>query len=97
MATAMAAEKKEAVQEETEMAAEPGESRGGRESFSEVRRKRKRKLKSVEMEVEGEALGTPAKRPSFPPVDASLAPVRHNVLPCGREREGEEGLCGGPK
>lgn len=55
------------------MAAELEDSK---EAFSEVRRKRKRKLKSAEMEVEGEELKTAAKRPSFPPVDASLARVR---------------------
>ena len=44
-------------------------------SFAKVQRKRKRKLKSLEMEVDSES--TAAKRPSFPPVGASVTPVRH--------------------
>lgn len=69
-----------APQEGIEMAAECEDSRDEgkeKESFSEVRRKRKRNLKSLEMEVEGEELKTAAKRPSFPPVNASSALVRY--------------------
>lgn len=73
-----AAEGLAAPQEEIEMAGECEDSKDEtdeKESFAEVRRKRKRKLKSLEMEVEGEELKTAAKRPSFPPVNASSALV----------------------
>ena len=62
-----------------------GEKVKSAEKFSEVTRKRKRKLKSSEMETEGSVEGdgaameddeSPAKRPSFPPVDATTALVR---------------------
>lgn len=44
--------------------------------FSEVRMKRKRKARTAEMEVEQpEDESSLAKRPSFPPVDASTALV----------------------
>lgn len=55
------------------------------ESFSEVRRKRKRRTKVTDMDTEGAESEskeedvtmkeTPAKRPSFPPVDASTTLV----------------------
>jgi RNA-binding protein PNO1 len=56
---------------ETEMVeeTEDGEEHA---SFVKVQKKRKRKLKSLEMEVDSE--GTAAKRPSFPPVGASVTP-----------------------
>lgn len=69
--------------EDKELAPESEDSRRRKEKdeqFSEVRRKRKRKLRSDEMEVEEEGgAGTTAKRPSFPPVEASLASVRMTV------------------
>ena len=65
-----------AVQRETEMMAGTGDS-AGEEEFAQVGRKRKRKLKSVEMDVGEEAtVSTAAKRPNFPPVDASTTLVR---------------------
>lgn len=65
----------EKAQRETEMMAE-GDGTAGEEEFAQVGRKRKRKLKSVEMEVGEAGLQTAAKRPSFPPVDASTTLVR---------------------
>lgn len=64
------------VQRETEMVVGMGDS-VEEEKFAEVGRKRKRKLKSVEMDVgEETSVSTAAKRPSFPPVDASTTLVR---------------------
>ena len=65
------------VQDAAKMAEEEGDSTGeGTEKteIAEVHKKRKRKLKSVEMEVSDGTAAT--KRPSFPPVDASLTLVR---------------------
>ena len=94
--------KEPAVEGEMETAAETQDSSGERrkgESFAEVRRNRKRKLRSAEMEVEGDEQQAAAKRPVFPPIDASTALVRciPNVR-VGREGERENGgRLGGPK
>ena len=72
------AQKEAVVESEMETVAETPSSSGERrkeESFAEVRRKRKRKLKGAEMEVEGEEQQAGAKRPAFPPIDASVALV----------------------
>ena len=83
--------KEPAVEGEMETVAETQDSSGERrkgESFAEVRRKRKRKLRGAEMEVEGDERQTAAKRPAFPPIDASASLVCcvPNVE-VGRERE----------
>ena len=53
------------------MAESMAESKSG--DFTEVRKRRKRKS-SEQMETDGTV--AEVKRPSFPPVDASVAPVR---------------------
>lgn len=79
MATAAAGqvEVEAAVGGETEMTDDTGDGEE-RTDFAEVQRKRKRKLISLDMEVDREV--TAAKRPSFPPVGASVTPVRHKNL-----------------